>query len=222
MFIPNKPAKYGIQLITYRNQRNALNYLLHKKIDKEHPWQQKNVNMDNWFTSIRVADEILQTSYNLTLVGTVRRNEAEIPPEMLELGKSSQEHLFFGLINKKTLVSYLLMAKEQKLVNLLLTMHTDRSLNTITKKPEIKHFYSETKYGAGTFDQMCSSMNCGRKTRSQPMCVFYDVIKIAAINSFGIYNSNRNKNGGIAVSRTTFMLDLKDELIHTTMVAYTN
>lgn len=54
------------------------------------------------------------------------------------------------------------------------------------------------------------------------MCVFYDVIKIAAINSFGIYNSNRNKNGGIAVSRTTFMLDLKDELIHTTMVAYTN
>ncbi|KAJ8928140.1 hypothetical protein NQ314_019320 [Rhamnusium bicolor] len=92
-------------------------------------------------------------------------------------------------------------------------MHTDRSINVTTHKPDIIHFYNETKFGVDTFDQMSSNMNCGRKTRRWPMCVFYDMVNIASINSFIIYNSNRLRNGAKTVSRMTFALNLKDELV---------
>jgi hypothetical protein len=172
-----------------------------------------DVSMDNWFTSLGVADELLLASYNLTLVGTLRKNKAEIPPDMLETRQRQPGTSVFCFDKQKTLVKYLSKTKNKKLVILLSTIHTDRSLNKVTKKPEMIHFYNETKFGVDTFDQMCSNMNCCRKTRRWPMCVFYDLINIAAINSFVIYNSNRNRRAEKSVSRMTFMLNLKDELV---------
>jgi hypothetical protein len=169
--------------------------------------------MDNWFTSVGVADELLLAPYNWTLVGTLRKNKAEIPPDMLETRQRQSGTSIFCFDKQKTLVSYLSKIKNKKLVSLLSTIHTDRSLNEVTKKPEMIHFYNEIKFGVDTIDQMCSNMNCCRKTRRWPVCVFYDLINIAAINSFVIYNSNRNKRGEKSVSRMTFMLNLKDELV---------
>ena len=41
--------------------------------------------MDNWFTSLSLAEKILKNPVTLTIVGTVRGNKREIPSELLQL-----------------------------------------------------------------------------------------------------------------------------------------
>jgi hypothetical protein len=176
MFIPNKPAKYGIKLVmlcdvaskymidaepylgkgTKTNELPLSAYYI-KNLTKSIHGSNRCVTMDNWFTSVGVADELLLASYNLTLVGTLRKNKAEIPPDMLETRQRQPGTSVFCFDKQKTLVKYLSKTKNKKLVILLSTIHTDRSLNKVTKKPEMIHFYNETKFGVDTFDQMCWS-----------------------------------------------------------------
>ncbi|GFS74097.1 piggyBac transposable element-derived protein 4 [Nephila pilipes] len=45
----------------------------------------RNIRMDNWFTSITLTEKLLMKPMNLTIVGTLRKNIREIPPELLQL-----------------------------------------------------------------------------------------------------------------------------------------
>nr|CAI5859758.1 unnamed protein product [Callosobruchus analis] len=45
----------------------------------------RNITMDNWFTSVNLADILVKPPYRLTVLGTLRQNKREIPPEMLHL-----------------------------------------------------------------------------------------------------------------------------------------
>lgn len=44
----------------------------------------RNVTMDNWFTSVPLAKELLQDPHQLTIVGTLRSNKREIPAQLLQ------------------------------------------------------------------------------------------------------------------------------------------
>ncbi|KAJ8928139.1 hypothetical protein NQ314_019319 [Rhamnusium bicolor] len=114
MFIPNKPAKYGIKLVmlcdvptkymidaepylgkgTKTNGLPLSTYYI-KKLTMSIHGSNRNVTMDNWFTSISVADEILQAPYKLTLVGTVRKNKAEIPPGNVGNSSTPARNIYF-------------------------------------------------------------------------------------------------------------------------------
>lgn len=109
-----------------------------------------------------------------------------------------------------TAVSY--KTKENKTVALLLSMHGDSNLDPSTKKPDIILTYNQTKGAVGTFDMMCSNMNCGRKTKRWPMCLFYNILNIAAINSYVIYVNNVIAKGGKPLCRLEFMLKLHKQL----------
>lgn len=65
-------------------------------------------------------------------------------------------------------------------------MH-DNCLIEANNKPEIINFYNKTKAGVDTLDKMCMTYTTGRATRRWPLCLFYCIIDIAAINSYVIY-----------------------------------
>lgn len=64
----------------------------------------RNVTMDNWFTSVPLAKELLQEPYKLTILGTIRSNNREIPPQLLQPRPTGSSMLCFD--GKSTLVSF--------------------------------------------------------------------------------------------------------------------
>ncbi|CAB3225498.1 unnamed protein product [Arctia plantaginis] len=101
MYIPNKPDKYGIKFpmmcdastkymidaIPYLGKSTKTNGLplgefYVKELTKTVHGTNRNVTCDNWFTSVPLAKNLLQTPYNLTIVGTIRSNKREIPEEI--------------------------------------------------------------------------------------------------------------------------------------------
>lgn len=101
MYMPNKPNKYGLKLVMMADCNtkymcNAIPYLgkntntgneplasyFVKEIAKPIYGSNRNITMDNWFTSVTLATELLKPPYKLTVVGTLRSNKREIPKEM--------------------------------------------------------------------------------------------------------------------------------------------
>ena len=64
----------------------------------------RNVTMENFFTSFPLAVELPQQS--VSLVGTLRSNKADIPPEMKKSPRRAAESPMFGFSEVLTLVSY--------------------------------------------------------------------------------------------------------------------
>jgi len=96
-------------------------------------------------------------------------------------------------------------------------MHDDNALSKEKDhKPEIVLAYNETKGAVDTFDELCRGTNTGRKTRRWPMCVLYNMLNIAAINSYVIYLHNffRNPANDDArpMPRLQFMIKLHEQM----------
>ncbi|XP_030762213.1 uncharacterized protein LOC115887030 [Sitophilus oryzae] len=117
----------------------------------------RNITVDNWFSSVDLFNKML-TEYNLTMIGTLRKNKREIPSSFLngkDVGPSK-----FAFDNNKTLVSF--VPKKGKIVLLLSTMHYSSDINNDTKKPElimdygIDHAYSSVLLNLANRD---SAMN---------------------------------------------------------------
>lgn len=119
-YIPFKPAKYGIKIFamvdnisyftsnmniyagkqpdgsfsTDSSLKNVVNRLIQpiRKIGR-------NVEIDNWFTSVQLADELL--SQKLNLLGTIRKNKIQIPPAFKITKNHSVFSFYLGFCEKK-------------------------------------------------------------------------------------------------------------------------
>nr|CAI5862599.1 unnamed protein product [Callosobruchus analis] len=129
----------------------------------------RNVTMDNWFTSVPLVDRFAEKPFNLSIVGTIRKNKPQLPSQITENKKERQVGTsMFAYTNKSTVVSY--KPKKNKIVNLISSMHnTVGSIKDDTKKPFIIETYNSTKGAVDTFDQMCQNMCANRKTRSSKL-----------------------------------------------------
>lgn len=177
-----------------------------KELTKTIHGSYRNVTMDNWFTSVSLADELLENPYKLTILGTLRKNKKEIPAELLQTKERRPATSMFCFDKQKTLLSY--APKKGKVVLLLSTLHEGAEVCIQTGKPCIVLNYNETKAGVDTFDQLCSSMSCSRKTRRWPLCIFYGILNAAGINSYVVYCHNKMKANTKPLSRCNYIIDL--------------
>ncbi|XP_066257793.1 piggyBac transposable element-derived protein 4-like [Euwallacea similis] len=229
MYMPNKPNKYGIKIVMLCD--NATKYVTNaspylgkstttsgvglanhfvESLTTPLHGSNRNITMDNWFTSVPLAKKLLNPPFKMTIIGTLRSNKPEIPQELL--GNKTWQHgtSMFAFDQKITLVSY--KPKKNKTVLLLSTMHFTDSLNEVTKKPEIIYAYNSIKGAVDTFDQMAQNICCNRKTRRWPLCIFYNMMNIASVNSYVIYHHNKTNQEQTPLSRLQFVLKLHEEL----------
>lgn len=235
MYIPNKPARYGIKVLSLVDSRTFYTYNMEVYCGKqpEGPFTvsnattdvvnrmcsplsktRRNITMDNWFTSVPAADDLLK-NHDLTIVGTLRKDKKQIPFDFFV--KRPPKTSMFGFTEDKTIVSYI--PKRNKNVILLSTLHHDDSIDPNSgddTKPEIITFYNSTKCGVDTVDQLSSKYNVARNTRRWPMVIFYGLLNITGINAFVIYKSNaiiRGKEADAKVERRIFLKTLAKSLL---------
>ncbi|XP_050338705.1 piggyBac transposable element-derived protein 4-like [Bactrocera neohumeralis] len=229
MYIPNKPNKFGIKIVmvcdvatkyvinaepylgksTNTQGKQLANYFV-EGLTKPLHGSNRNITMDNWFTSIPLATKLLSNPYSMTIVGTLRKNKAEIPPELLDTKSRQCGSSRFVYNENMTLVSF--QPKQNRNVLLLSTMHINGALDPTTKKPEIILTYNSTKGAVDTFDQMTQNICCNRKTKRWPLCFFYNMLNISSVNAYVLYSHNVTRNGLKPMSRSKFVLKLHEEL----------
>lgn len=230
IYIPNKPAKYGIKFpmmcdATSKYMINADPYLGRstntgglplgefyvKKLSQTIHGSNRNITCDSWFTSIPLTKSLLPQPYNLTLVGSIRSDKREIPEQLMNSRSRPVGSSMFCFDGPLTLVSY--KPKPAKMVYLLSSCDENAVINDSSGKPNMILFYNQTKGGVDSFDKMCSSMSCSRKTNRWPMAVFYGILNMAFVNSAIIYGQNMIKNNKKPLNRREFMKQLSTDLV---------
>ena len=140
----------------------------------------RGITCDNYFTSISLADKLWRDG--LTIVGTLRKNKAEIPKQLLphkDRDEYSSKFIFDG---PKTMVSY--VPKKNKAVILLSTQHHSTTVvDTETKKPDIIACYNSCKGAVDSFDQKVEKFTIRRKTQKWTVNVLYYLLDLIVTNS---------------------------------------
>ncbi|XP_035213239.1 uncharacterized protein LOC118187142 [Stegodyphus dumicola] len=200
--MPNKPAKYGIKIFALVDARVFYTWSMEIYAGKQPdgPFQVengasevvkrlirplynsgRNLTVDNWYMGFELSQDLLKKK--ITIVGTMRKNEREIPPEFLAEKREVYSSIF-GFQKEATLVSY--VPKKNKSVILLSTMHSGDQIDESTgesKKPEIITLYNMTKGAVDVVDEMAAAYSTARVARRWPMVIFFSVLNVAAINA---------------------------------------
>ena len=233
-YLPSKPDKYGLKIFLLVDCKTG--YIYHgipytggvpgngptvglasktvKELVSDLHDSGRNITADNFFTDFNLADELLLK--RLTLVGTVRKNKKDLPPEFQADKNRTVGSSLFGFDKNVTIVSY--VPKRNKSVTLLSTMHHDNSVDADSGKPEIILFYNATKGAVDTVDQLCHSYSVQRKTKRWPLACFYNLLNLTCINAFVIFmNSFPNWNRSKLNRRRLFLLELGMSLVKPTI-----
>lgn len=232
IYMPKKPAKYGIKLMCLTDARN--NYLYNayiysgkgsdghglsaeeKKLNvptqaiirlvKPIERSNRNVTADNWFGSFEVVTELQKRG--LTFLGTLKRNKPFIPAAFLPNNSREINSKLYGYKNDVTLMSY--VPKKKKAVILISSMHHTPKDDPSTKKPEIIEDYNLTKGGVDSLDRKCANYSPSRRTRRWPMAVFFQMVNMCSVNAFILYQSYKNYK---TIERCDFLKKLAKSLI---------
>ena len=206
-YMPSKPAKYGIKFFlladpestyvsnisVYLGKRSneavrAVNVGKNIVLHLLEPFygSGRNVVCDNFFTSVDLAEDLLQRK--ITLVGTMRSNKREIPPYLRPKKNSQINSSLFVFHEKQMMLRYL--PRKNKPVYMLCSSTTN--VNTATEpphKPDIIVYYNAVKCGVDTIARLLASVSVKRITRRWPLVVFFNMIDISFINAFCIYKN---------------------------------
>lgn len=90
--------------VTTQNNESVPDYYV-RELSEPIYGTNRNITVDHWFTSIPLAEQMLE-QYKLTLLGTLRKNKREILPAFLN--KKEVGRLLFAFDRNKSLVSYTL------------------------------------------------------------------------------------------------------------------
>lgn len=231
MYMPRKPAKYGIKVQCLTDARN--NYLynayiytgrgsdgqtlsmqekqlsiptqsvirLCKGLENSH----RNITADNWFSSIQLVQELQKRG--LTYVGTLKKNKAELPPQFLPHKTREVNSSLYGFHENITLLSH--VPKKSRAVLVISSMHHTASKQLPGEKPEIIEYYNMTKSGVDTLDKKTAGYSSSRRTNRWPVAVFFQLLDISAVNAFIMHQSYKNAK---QLERLDFLKELAKSL----------
>ncbi|XP_071029739.1 piggyBac transposable element-derived protein 4-like [Oncorhynchus clarkii lewisi] len=201
-YIPSKPAKYGIKSWVACDAKSSYawkmqvytgkaagggpekNQGMRFVLDLTTGLSGRNVTCDNFFTSYDLGQWLLER--NLTMVGTVRKNKAELPPALLQSRGRQVLSSRFAFTPTATLVSYL--AKRNKNVLLLSTLHTEGHVSDRRdRKPALILDYNCNKGGVDNLDKVVGTYSCRRMTARWPLVVFHNILDVSSYNAFVIW-----------------------------------
>lgn len=228
-YMPSKPAKYGIKMFALCCSRTFYTVKLEVYVGTQHPGPYansnkvsdviermvepvtgtgRNITMDNWFTSVPVAEH-LRDDHRLTVVGTVRRDKRELPLVFHDTKELPVNSSIFAFRRQLTTVCY--KPKKNKTVILLSTFHEDDGIDSTSgeaMKPDILTFYNVTKGGVDVVDEMKNAYSVSRISRRWPLTLFFSLLNIGGINSFIIFKGVTQ----IETDRRHFLKDLSWQL----------
>ena len=153
-YMPNKPAKYGVKIFALRDAKTFYYSNLEIYCGKQLPGpygvrntatdivkqlvspienSNKNVTTDNWYTNIPLLHYLLEKK--TALLGTVRKNKREIPPECLPTKARQLGESMFGFQKDKVSVSF--VTKRNKAVMLVSSMRDSGVMDEAAKNSRL-------------------------------------------------------------------------------------
>ncbi|XP_033228952.1 piggyBac transposable element-derived protein 4-like [Belonocnema kinseyi] len=230
MYIPSKPDKYGLKIISACDARTfyflkGIPYVDHeitkRKGDLSLPTQyvlrltgfitgrNRNVTVDNWFSSVKLTEELAK---KLTMVGTLRKNKPPLPPSMIS-ARTPVLYTEYLYQPDKMILSHT-HKKNKKVVWISSVQCTGERGES---KPEIIEFSNSAKSGVDVLDKFCHDKTTKRTTRRWPLRYFLGILDIAAVNSFVLYKWNLNLERYSKEARTYLLKTLAFQLTETRM-----
>ncbi|XP_071650388.1 piggyBac transposable element-derived protein 4-like isoform X2 [Temnothorax longispinosus] len=165
----------------------------------------RNITFNNWFVSIPLAQDLLKKQ--ITVVGALRKNKRQIPPEFTSTNKRAINSSLFAFTKDMTLVSY--VPKRERNILLLSTMRSNANIDVKSgnlRRPEIISFYNATKGGV---NKLKMEYSVARTSRRWPLTIFFTLLNIAGINGQIIYKSNTN----VTMPRQKFLKIIARDLV---------
>ncbi|XP_026189546.1 serine/arginine repetitive matrix protein 1 isoform X2 [Mastacembelus armatus] len=228
-YMPKKPAKYGLKMWVTCDVQTAYAWKVslytgrlagapaeqnqgrRVVLDMTEGLKGVNVTCDNFFSSFGLAEELLRRKN--TMVGTMRKNLSELPPQLLRVYGREALSSIFAFTPTHTLVSY--VPKQRKNVILLSTKHSVAEISSGEKrKPQIILDYNRCKGGVDTMDEMIATYSCRRRTRRWPLALFFNLLDISALNSYIVWMAiNPEWHQGKSHKRRLFLEELGKKLI---------
>ncbi|KAJ8964144.1 hypothetical protein NQ314_005096 [Rhamnusium bicolor] len=194
-YIKSNPARYGLKILSMADSENyyTVNMEVYKQPDGLYVVDNsafsvvkrlitlialsgRNVTTDNWFSSIPLASYLLEQK--LTTIGTIRKNNKELPEEFVVSKDHEQYSSLFGFQKNATIVSY--VPKKGKVITLLSTYHHTNEIDEKTGekyKPKIITFYNDTKCGVYKVDEMKGTYSVSRKSARWSLTFPYLILR---------------------------------------------
>ena len=128
-------------------------------------------------------------SWNVTLVGTVRKNKKFLPRNMQPTKERPVYSTNFANHRDATVCSY--VSKKMKAIVLLLSMNMSGEIaETLSAKSEIINYYNKTKGRVNTLDKMLSEHTVKRKTLRWPLAFIYKMIDVTGKERYIIHRGH--------------------------------
>nr|XP_020444398.1 piggyBac transposable element-derived protein 4-like [Monopterus albus] len=203
-YMPKKPARYGLKLWVLCDANSSYAWKMQEYMGRAGNAGARTTNLasqvvtsltqglehrlvtcNNFFTSYELARSLLLK--NITMLGTIRRNKPELPPESLSAFGREVFSTRFAFSDLVTLVSY--VPRKNKTVLLLITKHSRPEVDETRrdKKPRAILDYNRTKGGVDNLDKLLAAYSCRRMTKRWPVAMFHNILDVSAFNAFVIW-----------------------------------
>ncbi|KAL7861660.1 hypothetical protein SRHO_G00131010 [Serrasalmus rhombeus] len=169
------------------------------KLMKPYLGKGRTVATDNYFTSLSLANRLLES--NTTLLGTINKIRREIPLEAKNA--KGREKLSTEVYRSDGALLTVYAPKTNKTVCVLSTMHTHVKIADDRKR-------KPNTCAVDIMDQKVRAYTVRAGTRRWPVAVFYNLLDLAAMNTHVLYTACT----GSTESRRVFLCALAEELRH--------